>query len=768
MTAAYLRVARLTAWLCFFLPVFIYSGSSFKSKYTTSEFWVNSAVLVGLAVGLGVVTSRVLRRLGPAVEEMSVEESAFLDRLPERWVSPAIALSAAASLALELAVIRWQGTVWETFAFYKNFSLLSCFAGLGLGYALARRDRVPAVMVLPLLAFQFVFLIGLRYGMPHEVLGSVRSTPIVEQSNMGANTARGVVLVAVYYFLTVVLLMTALAFIPVGQVCGRLLGRAPQLRAYGLNLLGSVAGVLLMMGLSFLWTPPVVWFVPCLAAVVLLHAFSLRAVGVGLVAALVSVVALDWPVSLMAERIYSPYQLIERSYGKQSLSAILAAGHYYQNLLDLSPEAQAAYPGRRQQARYYEMPERLRPSPGRVAVVGAGTGNDVAAALRMGAKHVDAIEIDPAILEVGRYYHPERPYQDGRVRLVVNDARTFLRGTPDHYDLIVYGLLDSHTLLSHASSVRLDSFVYTVEGIRDARDRLTDDGVVSLSFCVLSPENGRKIYLMMQEAFGVPPVCVWAKYDGSVIFAQSKRGDLKLDPKLLNGTEFEDRTAVYADPSILADVSTDDWPFFYMPRRVYPLSYVGMLALVLVLSVYLFGSFLGERPAFNHLAYFFLGAGFMLVETKAITELGLMFGNTWQVIGVVIAAILVMAYLANLAVSAFGLRRPVASLVLLLVSLGVGLAVARSGGFPATPLGQLASVVVLTCPMFFSGVAFSSMLARTGDVSGALATNLLGAMCGGLLEYNSMYFGFQFLYGIAAALYAAAIVSALIVRRGGA
>src|SRR5581483_4832661 len=110
-------------------------------------------------------------------------------------------------------------------------------------------------------------------------------------------------------------------------------------------------------------------------------------------------------------------------------------------------------------------------APGRVVVVGAGTGNDVAAGLRNGAQAIDAVEIDPAILMEGRAGHPEHPYSDTRVHAVVNDARSFLRNTNQHYDMVVYGLLDSHTLLSHASSVRLDSFVYTVEGLREARAR---------------------------------------------------------------------------------------------------------------------------------------------------------------------------------------------------------------------------------------------------------------------------------------------------------
>ena len=55
----------------------------------------------------------------------------------------------------------------------------------------------------------------------------------------------------------------------------------------------------------------------------------------------------------------------------------------------------------------------------------------------------------------------------------------------------------------------------------------------------------------------------------------------------------------------------------------------------------------GKLAAFSMFSFFFLGGGFMLVETKAITELGLLFGNTWQVVGITIISVLVMAWLAN-------------------------------------------------------------------------------------------------------------------------
>ncbi len=394
-----------------------------------------------------------------------------------------------------------------------------------------------------------------------------------------------------------------------------------------------------------------------------------------------------------------------------------------------------------------------------MAIVGAGTGNDVAAALRSGAEHVEAIEIDPAILMAGIANHPERPYQDARVRAIVNDARSFLRTTNRTYDMVIYGLLDSHTLLSHASSVRLDSYVYTVQGLSEARARLKPGGVLSLSFSVISVELGRKIYLMMQDAFdGRPPVCIRAGYDGSIIFLQARDNDLVLPAQLLQETEFHEVTSLLADPALKADVSTDDWPFFYMPRRIYPLSYLMMVGMMLVLSFLMTASFFAERPQFSQVPFFLLGAGFMLVETKGITELGLTFGNSWQVIGVVIAGILVMAFLANWVVQRLRIQRPLVPYLLLLASLSLGWLIAGRGGFPSTPLGRLEATIVLTSPIFFSGIVFSTLLGSRGRIAGIMAVNLLGAMCGGLLEYNSMYFGFRALYVIAIVLYSLAFV----------
>ncbi len=767
MTRAFLRLTGLAFLGASLIPVVTVTCDRWTLRRALSPGFLIEAA--GLTVALAATWGfyAVLKKVESRVDANAREQADFLSAFPAQYADLAIFGAAALSLLLELAVIRWQGTVFEFFAFYKNFSLLCCFAGLGLGYALAGSDRVPLSLTIPLLGGQFALLMSLRFGLARW-LSCLTVLPFREQLNMGLPTTGSLPQAfAIYLFLSVVFLLTVVAFVPIGQVCGRLMERRDKLRGYGLNLLGSLAGVVLMMVLSWLWMPPLVWFALCFFATLLFYLRKQSSLLAGMGTATAAIIILAWPVSPLWKRIYSPYQLLEMAQGPRGLMVMRAAGHYYQRVHDLARSNRNVDvdPQLRYIRDYYELPYRIYGKPSDVAIVGSGTGNDVAAALRSGAEHVDAIEIDPAILLAGLANHPERPYQDPRVRAIVNDARSFLRNTPSTYDMVIYGLLDSHTLLSHASSVRLDSFVYTVQGLREARAHLKPGGVLSLSFSVMSDELGRKIYLMLQDAFdGHPPVCVRAGYDASVIFLQARDREITLAPQLLHDTGFEDATSFYANPALRADVSTDDWPFFYMPRRVYPLSYLMMVGLVLALSLLVTANFFAERPQFSQAPFFLLGAGFMLVETKGITELGLTFGNSWQVIGVVIAGILVMAFLANWVVQRLRIERPLLPYVLLLASLGVGWLIAGRG-LPSTPLGRLETTVVLTIPVFFSGIVFSTLLGSRGRIAGIMSINLLGAMCGGLLEYNSMYFGFRALYVIAMVLYTLALVWDAVVPR---
>ena len=235
--------------------------------------------------------------------------------------------------------------------------------------------------------------------------------------------------------------------------------------------------------MSLFWLPPMVWFA-AVGGTLLFYVLARDArLPVGVASFCVLLTILAWPVQPETQRIYSPYQLLERTAKPDGLMQILSGGYYYQKVYNLAESKRGHESDEDRYVRaYYEFPFNFKKNPERVAIVGAGSGNDAAAALRMGGSHVDAIEIDPAIAYLGKNYHPEHPYDDPRVTLTINDARNFFRTTQQKYDLIIYGVLDSHTALSHAANLRVDSYVYTREGIAEAFKLLKPDGVLSIAF----------------------------------------------------------------------------------------------------------------------------------------------------------------------------------------------------------------------------------------------------------------------------------------------
>lgn len=684
---------------------------------------------------------------------------------PSPW---GIVLASALCLFLELALIRYQAARLSLFGYFKNVSLLSAFLGLGIGFTRGgaggrRLVRCLALIAAQVLAFSAIQACGLS--LPY---------PILENLSMGlVNLTRLASSLAVFAVIGAFFALNALAFVPLGELTAGLMSRTDPVRAYGLNLLGSLAGILAFSACAFLSTPPAVWFAAASAAALwFLREERRPLLAAALLALLVAAVELLDPAVLTGAkmRIYSPYQLIECDFSQEAGGATgvtmsIAANHdYFQRVYDLREKAVASAAGMRaaalrEVAGYYGFPYLFRPAPGDVLIVGAGAGNDAAAALRKGAGRVDAVEIDPAIARLGRRYHPEQPYADPRVSLVVDDARAWMRRCGKKYDLVVYGLLDSHVLLGTLSNVRLDSFIYTVEAFREARALLAEDGVLCLSFSLVQTRQGRKIALMLEEAFdGQKPLCYRSRYDGGYTFLAGPgvRPD-RLPESTPAMTPMGDR---FNDSLIPADPSTDDWPFFYMPSRVYPKSYGVLVAILLAVSAILIRRCGTRRAGGFDAEFFLLGAGFMLIETKGITELGLRFGNTWTVVTFVIAAILVFAFLANALVARFGAVSAGACYALLAALLAAEWLFRISAPPALLPAAaaRFYALAVLTLPLFFSGLIFSRELLKRGDIGAALSSNLFGAMAGGFVEYNAMYCGYHSLSGFALALYALAFV----------
>jgi Spermine/spermidine synthase domain len=769
------RLARFFS-ICLGSLVLVYSLLSIRLFLESPSFELAEFALTVLRAALGVAALLIIFYpswiAGPLERQIALMGSLFEDGFAQTGTKEKIrliVLVTMVSLLLELVMIRWLASVFPVFAFFKNFTLLACFLGLGAGYAVSDRQPCAPAMVLPMLALFVGIVTLLRYD-----LGGASALftglPMSEQTAMHIWMDKFSLLallqesVPLYLLLGMSFVLCACICYPVGQLCGKLLQTTDSLKAYGLNLAGSILGVLVLFVMSLCWLPPTIWFT-AVAAVLLLFVLSRdsrMAFGVASFCVLLTVLA--WPVKTEVQRIYSPYQLLERITRANGLTNILSGGAYYQKVFDLSEANRGRETESERYARaYYEFPFNFKKKPERVAIVGAGSGNDVAAALRMGASHVDAIEIDPAIAFTGKHVHPEHPYDDPRVTLHINDARNFFRTARQQYDLIIYGVLDSHTAISHASNLRVDSYVYTREGITEAFNLLKPDGVMSIAFALPNESLGFKLSHILQGTPGAgKPLAVRVLYDSSstTAFITRKGGGVAMpDTKAYEAIGFINVSDHFAQPYPEASIPTDDWPFFYMISRTYPMSYMIALCMVLLLSYMFVRKTIGFTDPIerSYLPFFFLGAGFMLVETKAITELGLHLGGTWFVIAATIVMVLLMAFFANLMVQRKLVPPMGVAYVGLFASLLIGYLYASNHallafGTPAVALA--ASCVLLTLPLFFSGFVFSTLILKAEvNISTALAYNLMGALFGGLMEYNSMCFGFAFLYLLAIGFY---------------
>jgi hypothetical protein len=406
-----------------------------------------------------------------------------------------------------------------------------------------------------------------------------------------------------------------------------------------------------------------------------------------------------------------------------------------------------------------------------VLVVGAGGGNDVAGALRNGAVRVTAVEIDPAIVEFGRAFHPERPYGSDSVRVVVDDARSFFARTTERYDVIVFGLLDSHTTTA-MTNARLDHYVYTVESLRRVKELLREDGVVFLSFEARKPFIADRIAGALREVFGeeplvfrIPPGALgW----GGMAFVA---GDLEgVRARIAQNERLDALVASWVDntPPIAygSALATDDWPYLYLERPGIPPLFLLLTGLFAVLALCLYQS-LGRPAGLDPRSwtrtdrhFFFLGAAFLLLEVQNISKASVALGNTWLVNAVVISGVLGMALVANLIVARWP-RLPQGPVYAALLGSAAGLWFVDLARFAFLPYATKAAVVgaLITLPMLFSGIVFARSFAAVPRKAEALGANLLGALAGALLQSLSFLTGIRALLLIVAGFYALALAT---------
>jgi hypothetical protein len=178
------------------------------------------------------------------------------------------------------------------------------------------------------------------------------------------------------------------------------------------------------------------------------------------------------------------------------------------------------------------------------------------------------------------------------------------------------------------------------------------------------------------------------------------------------------------------------------------------MAIVAVASLVLLFTLAPVRRARPNARMFFLGAGFMLLETRGVVHMALLFGSTWVVNSAVFAAVLVMILLANLVVALTRPKRLAPFYLMLFVSLLVdGLIPAASYLALPAPWGRVAACLVTFAPLFFAGIVFATAFRSSTRPDVDLGSNIAGAILGGLSEFASLVVGFNALLLLAAVYY---------------
>jgi SAM-dependent methyltransferase len=698
-------------------------------------------------------------------------------------------------LFLELACIRWFSAYVIFLQFFTNVALIACFLGMSCGCLAARRSSnwlawfpfIALATVMAALAMSAIyhFWKGLAVDVGHQVspqevfFGTEYRNPDVAQFVVPIES-----IVAVFFILI------ALMFVGLGQVLGRAFDAYPnRVLGYTLNIGGSLLGILGFSALSFAQTPPVVWFlISCGGIAYLLY--QAKALSSPRVLALVTlliiiVVPRDW-LDPNRETRWSPYYVIDRVD-----SGIIVNNITHQGMVPFETGGSL-----------YSLIHLLKRRSGGppfqdVLIIGAGSGNDIAHALRFGVERIDAVEIDPVIQDIGIRYHPNHPYQDKRVVRHLDDGRHFLRTADHKYDLVVYGRVDSLILHSSYANIRLESFLFTEQAFADIRGALKPDGVFVMYNYFRQGWIVERIAAMTKQVFGCDPIVLGLPYaetlkssepggymtiiagcnpliaaafreHGTFWLSTAPPENLTVDgftmQPAFTSVEQTDRWKPIAPTRLIHDLeastqlTSDDWPFLYVSGKLIPDLTVRSMIVLGILGIAMVYLFMPKGRVRLNNRMFFLGAAFMLLETKAVVQMALLFGSTWLVNSAVFFTVLVLILLANLYV----LKMPSVRLALHYAVLLIFLAATVVVPFDAFLSGGIVWRYIVPCvlalgPMFFAGVIFARSFRDEASPDQAFGSNIAGSVVGGLSESFSTLLGFQHLLILAICFYALSI-----------
>jgi SAM-dependent methyltransferase len=651
-------------------------------------------------------------------------------------------LASTLMLFLELSLIRWSGAQVVHLSYFSNFILLGSFLGIGLGFLRANRSkrRQPFYSIVALLAY----------------VGFLSRFPVAvdrEQASVIYFTSLSTSGPPMWVTLPVIFLAVAAIMAGPGELVAGCFFQLPRLDAYRCDLIGSLIGIAGFTVCAFTGAPPLVWFLLVATLFVVLLDGPGRIVTITVLAATVAMFA--YPLINASGVFWSPYYRVTtfaQSDGNNGTQwRIYVNGVPHQRLTTAAT--------RLEQEPFYDEPyRRVTKPPQHVLIVGAGTGTDVSIALSHGVAQVDAVEIDPQLVRFGREHNPDRAYDDPRVTTYVDDGRAFLERTDKKYDLILFALPDSLTLVSGASALRLESYLFTKEAIQSARQHLAPGGVFSMYNYYREQWLVDRLGNTLAITFGHSP-CLLSSPE-AISLAVFAVGMTPADQQC---------DTTWSPTGTPPQPSTDDRPFLYVAEdtgflgipTIY-LTAIGLIVLfsVLAVAISLTGGVGQVRTMWQYRDLFLLGIAFLLLETKSVTGFALYFGTTWLVNALVFAGVLV-AVLAAVEITRRFRTPPLRLMYFVLFgSLTLAWLVPASWVLSLPfPARLVVAVLLAFLPIMAANIIFAKRFESSAHPVTAFGTNLLGAMIGGCLEYAALATGYRWLLVICACLYLAAYLT---------
>lgn len=652
---------------------------------------------------------------------------------------------------VEMMLIRWvSSNIYQIF-FFTNLILIASFLGIGIGFL--RVNKTKSYFPIAPILLALLIMLCYMYSIDYQVKLNPKTGNLDYYTYAFKSKAYPIIFTIPIIFISVVATLAAIT-----DAVARSFKQLPSLAAYRLEISGTIAGIVIFSALSFFEFSPLAWgiIITLLFCILLLDQW--RASGISLlmimqIASITLILGTFYIESTTPNHIWSTYYKIEvKSFLPNS---------YVVNVNGLAQQIIEPLQQRKQIKPFYFKPYEHMPkdmSLDNVLVIGSGTGGDVAIALANGAKHVDAVEIDSALYRLGKKLNVDKPYDDARVSIYINDGRAFLQQTAQKYDLIIYALTDSLMTVTGLSSVRLENYLYTLEGLTAAANRLKPDGVFTIYNYYGRPWFADRLANTLNIIYQHPPcIDTYSPQDyWATVFTISHNKDLLHCTSLWESTHQS-----YEKPA------TDNHPFIYLQEDTLPPNYIFALLSLGIITFFIarkMGASLTAIPRYFDL--FLMGTAFLLLETSSVVNYALLFGTTWLVNSLVFIGILFSVYLAIEVVARVKKFNIYFLYFLLILSLFIAWMTPMSSLLSFAPYARfLIATCLMFSPIFIANLIFAERFDVVSNSTDAFGANLLGAVLGGFLEYSALAIGYQHFALIVLFIYSIAFCWLVVMRK---